>query len=94
VGRLLYLLFINILFDSAISNPHHMASNGRKNEVRQMEEDMEGTYRDPNCLKRARLMKITKSLDRSATESTATFRCVHLSFQPSYVVYPTKTSVI
>lgn len=94
MGRLLYLLFINILFDSAISNPHHMASNDRKNEERKIEEDVEGTYRAPICLERARPMKITKSSDRSATKSTATFRSVHLSFQPSYVVYPTKTSVI
>jgi hypothetical protein len=50
-----------------------MASNDRKNEERQIEEDMEGTYRDSVCLERARLMKITKSSDRSATESTATF---------------------
>ena len=34
VRRLLYLLFINILFGNAISNPHHMASNDRKDEER------------------------------------------------------------
>jgi hypothetical protein len=50
--------------------------------------------RDPICLERARLIKITKSSVRRVTESTVTFRCVHLWFQPSYIVYPTKTSVI
>jgi hypothetical protein len=30
VARLLYLLFIYILFDNAIATPHHMASSDRK----------------------------------------------------------------
>jgi hypothetical protein len=88
-----YCIYYLLIFYLTMLLVTHTIWHRMTGRMKKVDEDEEESYRDPVCLERARLMKITKSSVRRVAESTAMIRCVHLPFQPS-VAYPPKTSVI